>query len=96
MPLLHSVWFVMGLIFLINLPFGFWRAGAKRFSGPWFVAIHAPVVLSVGFRMLMGMRFLFATVPLFVGAFVLGQSLGGRLRRGPGSSALPFPEEGED
>lgn len=96
MPFLHSVWFVMGLIFLVNLPFGFWRAGSRRYSGPWFVAIHAPVVLAVGFRMLMGMRFLIATAPLFVGAFVLGQSLGGRLRRGPGPWGRPPRGEEED
>lgn len=83
MSFLHSFWFVLGLIFLMNLPFGYWRAGAKRFSGPWFLAIHAPVVLGIGFRLLMGMRLLFSTVPLFVGAFVLGQSLGGRLRPAP-------------
>jgi hypothetical protein len=91
MSLLHSLWFVAGLIFLVNLPFGFWRASARRFSGPWFVAIHAPVILAVGFRMLLGMRFLFATAPLFVGAFVLGQSVGGRLRGKP-DQPDPSPE----
>jgi hypothetical protein len=75
-----SLWLVAALVFLLNLPFGFWRARSRRFSGPWFVAIHAPVALSVGLRLLVGMRFMFTTLPVFVGAFFLGQSLGGRLR----------------
>ena len=75
---MHSLWLVATLVFLVNLPFGFWRARSRRYSGPWFLAIHAPVALSVGLRLLVGIRFMFATLPLFVGAFVLGQSLGGR------------------
>jgi hypothetical protein len=78
----HSLWLVAGLVFLLNLPFGFWRARSRRFSGPWFVAIHAPVALSVGLRLLVGIRFMFSSLPLFVGAFFLGQSLGGRLWAG--------------
>jgi hypothetical protein len=45
--------------------------------------------------MLVGMRLLFSTAPLFVGAFILGQSVGGRLRGRHGSdpSTLPTREE---
>ncbi len=80
MSILHSLWFVAGVVFLINLPFGYWRAGSRRFSRPWFVSIHAPVILAIGFRLLAGIRFVLGSVPLFVGAFFLGQSLGGKLR----------------
>ena len=80
MPILHSLWFIAGVIFLINLPFGYWRAGSRRFSRPWFVSIHAPVILAIGLRLLAGIRFVLGSVPLFVGVFFLGQSLGGRLR----------------
>jgi hypothetical protein len=90
---MHSLWLVATLVFLVNLPFGFWRASSRRYSGPWFLAIHAPVALSVGLRLLVGIRFMFATLPLFVGAFVLGQSLGGRFwalsSRTPGPRRLP-------
>ena len=68
------------LIFLLNIPFGYWRARTCRFSLPWFLAIHLPVGLSVGLRLLTGIRFMFGALPLFAGAFLLGQSLGGRLR----------------
>ena len=81
MQLLHSTWFVAGSIFLINLPFGFWRARTRRFSGPWFAAIHLPVFLTIGIRILAGVRFVFSSLPFFVGAFFLGQSLGGFLAK---------------
>lgn len=29
--------------FLVNVPFGYWRAGVRKFSPAWFVAIHAAV-----------------------------------------------------
>jgi hypothetical protein len=25
-------------VFVVNLPFGFWRAGVRKLSLPWFVA----------------------------------------------------------
>jgi len=80
MPFLHSIWFASGVVFLINLPFGAWRARSRKLSPSWFAAVHVPVVLAIGFRVLMGIRFMLATVPIFVGAFFLGQSVGGRLQ----------------
>jgi hypothetical protein len=71
------------LILLLNLPFGFWRAGVRKFSVPWFVAVHAPVPLAIGLRLASGLGFHAATLPIFVAAFFLGQFLGGRLRRTP-------------
>lgn len=82
MPSIHSLWTIAGIIFVINLPFGFWRAGVKRLSISWFVAIHAPVVLSIGIRILAGVPLRVSTLPLFVIMFFLGQSIGGRLRAG--------------
>jgi hypothetical protein len=71
---------VTGFIFLVNLPFGYWRARTEKLSVPWFLAIHLPVGLTVGFRILAGIRFMFGGIPFFVGAFFLGQSLGGKIR----------------
>lgn len=82
MPFLHSIWFASGVIFLMNVPFGAWRARSRKFSPPWFVAIHLPVFLAIGFRVLVGIRFMLATIPVFVGAFFLGQSVGGRIQPG--------------
>jgi hypothetical protein len=76
------------LILLLNLPFGYWRAGVRKFSPAWFVAVHAPVPLAIGLRLGFGMGFQLRTLPVFVAAFFLGQSLGGRLRR-PATAIQP-------
>jgi hypothetical protein len=68
------------VVLVVNLPFGFWRAGVKRFTLPWFVAVHAPVPLVVGLRVLSGLGWQLSTVPALAGAFLAGQFFGGRLR----------------
>lgn len=67
-------------VFVVNLPFGFWRAGVRRPSAPWFVAVHAPVPLVVLMRYASGLGFQLSTFPVLVGAFFAGQLVGGRLR----------------
>jgi hypothetical protein len=37
-------------VFVINLPFGWWRQGVRKFSPAWFVAVHAAVPLIVAAR----------------------------------------------
>ncbi|MBK8005818.1 MAG: hypothetical protein IPK12_18355 [Gemmatimonadetes bacterium] len=69
------------LIFLVNLPFGYWRAGLRKLSATWFVAIHAPVILIIAMRLALHMPFRVITLPLYVLAFFSGQSVGGWLRR---------------
>ena len=69
------------LIIVVNLPFGYWRAGVRKFSAPWFVAVHAPVLLVIGIRLLLGIPFAWWVLPVTVGAFALGQWLGGWWRR---------------
>jgi hypothetical protein len=65
---------------VLNLPFGFWRAGVRKFSPSWFLAVHAPVPLIVGLRLAAGLGWRLSTFPVLVGAFFGGQLLGGRLR----------------
>jgi hypothetical protein len=72
------------LILLVNLPFGYWRAGLRKLSLLWFVAVHAPVPVAVGLRYATGLGFRWATLPLFVAAYFLGQWLGARLGRRAG------------
>jgi hypothetical protein len=67
-------------ILILNLPFGYWRAGLRKFSFPWFVAIHAAVPLAIALRMSLGLRFRWANVPIFALAYFAGQFLGARLR----------------
>jgi hypothetical protein len=76
-------------VLFINLPFGYWRAGTRKFSWAWFLAVHGPVPLVVAVRLLAHLGFQLATVPVLVAAFFSGQVLGGRVRtwwRAEGSS----------
>jgi hypothetical protein len=68
------------IVFCLNLPFGYWRAGLTKLSPKWFVAIHAPVPLVIALRFVLGLPFRWATLPLFVAAYFAGQLLGARLR----------------
>lgn len=72
----------LGLVCAVNLPFGYWRAGLVKRSLPWIVAIHAPIPLVWLIRAMLGLEWRLATLPMFVGAYFLGQWLGGRLRPG--------------
>jgi hypothetical protein len=69
------------LVSLANLPFGYWRGGLARMSPAWFVAIHAPIPLVFLIRHWLGLDWRLASLPLFVGAYLLGQWLGSRARR---------------
>jgi len=77
---LVNLWSVAAIILLLNVPFGIWRAGVRRFSVPWFVAVHAPVPLAIGLRIGSGLGWRIAALPVFVAAYCAGQFLGGRLR----------------
>jgi hypothetical protein len=82
-------------VLLLNLPFGYWRAAVRKFSLPWFVAVHGAVPLVIALRIVAGLGWQLRTVPILVGAYLGGQLLGGgllRLRRGGG--APPGAERG--
>ena len=66
---------------LVNVPFGFWRAGARKFSAVWFMAVHAPIPLIVTIRLLAGVGWRLQTFPFFLAAYFGGQAVGGALRR---------------
>lgn len=79
-------WFIIGLgvTFLVNIPFGFWRAHAKRTGNrlEWALAVHLPVPLVVLMRYLAGLSWNLKGAPLilvFVLAYFLGQRTGGKL-----------------
>ena len=84
-----SLWTVAPLVFLLNLPFGYWRASVRKLSRQWFLAVHVPVPLVIALRIYSGLGFKLISFPVIVGAFFLGQFVGGRVRniiqgRGPG------------
>lgn len=68
-------------VLVLNLPFGWWRAGVRKFSWSWFLAVHAPIPLVVALRFASGLGFQWYTYPFLVGGFFGGQFLGARLRQ---------------
>jgi hypothetical protein len=70
-------------VLVLNLPFGYWRAGTERFSRGWFLAVHSPVPFVIAIRFLAHLGWQFVTFPVLVCAFFLGQLAGGFLRQGP-------------
>ncbi|HEX7176619.1 MAG TPA: hypothetical protein VF240_15245 [Pyrinomonadaceae bacterium] len=73
--------FVAVLVFVINLPFGYWRSRVPARSRQWFLAIHLPVPAVIALRVLSGLGWQLASFPVLVGAFFLGQYVGGCLPR---------------
>jgi hypothetical protein len=77
---MRNIWVVGLAILFLNLPFGFWRAGEKKFSLHWFLAVHLPVPLVVCIRAAAGLRWGLTTFPVFITAYFAGQFFGGKLR----------------
>ncbi len=68
-------------VLLLNIPFGYWREGVRKFSVLWFVFIHAPIPVVVVLRHVSGIGFSLHSYPILLSAFFLGQFLGSRYRR---------------
>jgi hypothetical protein len=68
-------------IFVVNLPFGYWREGVRKFSPAWFLAVHAAVPIVIVMRMSLGIQWSLTILPLMVAAYFGGQAGGARLRR---------------
>jgi hypothetical protein len=74
-----TLWIVAATVFLLNLPFGCWRARVRKFSPQWIMAIHLPVPLVIACRIVSGLGWHFITFPVMIGAFFCGQFVGGKL-----------------
>lgn len=68
------------VVFLLNIPFGYWRTSVPKYSWRWALAIHLPIPVVVLLRILSGIGFMPVSYPVLVGAFFLGQFTGGRLK----------------
>jgi hypothetical protein len=68
-------------VFLVNLPFGYWREGTRKFSLLWFVCIHAPIPAVIGLRIVSNLGFSLHSYPILLSAYFLGQFTGSRIRR---------------
>lgn len=67
---------VASLVFLLNIPFGYWRANVRKLSFPWFLSVHAPVPFIIALRLLSGMGFQLITFPFMIVAYFGGQFAG--------------------
>ncbi len=70
---------VMVVVFLLNLPFGYLRSNATKFSRQWMMAVHIPVPFVLLLRILSGLNWY--AIPLLVLSDIAGQIAGGRLRK---------------
>ncbi len=66
------------IVFLINLPCGFFRAKSEKMSKAWFFWVHAPIPFVIALRLLSGLGFKLYTFPIVITAYFLGQFIGGR------------------
>ena len=73
--------FVTIAVFVLNLPFGYWRETTKKFSLQWVLAIHLPVPIVIALRHLSGLGWQLHTYPFLIGAFFIGQYTGVLLQR---------------
>jgi hypothetical protein len=71
---------LMFIVFLINLPFGYMRSKAAKFSKNWMMAVHIPVPFVFLLRIFSG--FNWTVIPLLVLSDIAGQIAGGKLRKG--------------
>ncbi len=69
------------IIFTINIPFGYWREGVKKFSRDWFLAVHLPVPFIVAIRLFMGVKLTVPLFMLFVACYFSGQYTGSVIRK---------------
>jgi hypothetical protein len=65
--------------FLINLPLGFMRETSPKYSLRWFVFIHLSIPFIIALRLREG--FGWRIIPLTIACAVVGQIIGGRIRR---------------
>jgi hypothetical protein len=62
---------------IINLPFGYLRGDAKKFSVKWFLYIHLPIPAIFVMRTFVGLGA--RTIPVIVIGAIIGQIIGGRV-----------------
>lgn len=67
------------IVFVLNIPFSYWRANVKKFSLEWILSIHIPVPFIIAFRIFAKLGWEFYTFPILISVFFLGQFTGGKI-----------------
>lgn len=73
-----TIYELMLIVFLINLPFGYLRSKHDKFSRKWMIAIHVPIPFVFLLRIFSG--FGWTVIPFVILSDIAGQIVGGRLR----------------
>ena len=68
-------------VLVLNIPFGSWRAGVRKFSLQWILAVHLPIPFVVALRIFSGLGWSPVSFPFVIAAYLTGQYLGAALRR---------------
>jgi len=79
---MSGVLLLAGLILVavaINIPFGYLRQGSEKFTFAWYFYVHISIPLIIYLRIKAGFSWKF--IPLTLGGAVLGQLIGGKIRR---------------
>lgn len=64
---------------LVNIPLGFLRQATEKFSFAWYFYIHISIPLIIYLRIKSG--FSWKIIPLTIAGAVIGQIIGGRVRK---------------
>ncbi len=86
MYMITALIWVTIFIFLFNIPFGYWRINVKKFSLQWVLAVHIPVPFIITLRFMTPIGFAWYTYIFLVGAFFLGQRIGGSIHNRMGKT----------
>lgn len=69
------------IVFIFNIPFGYWRNNVTKYSFQWFLAIHFPVPFIILLRIFSDIGFHWITYVFMVASFFGGQFTGGKIHR---------------
>ncbi len=81
MPFADRVIILIAVALLSNLPLGYLRRGARKFSAKWFLYIHASIPFLILLRIGMGISLWY--IPFSIVFAVAGQIIGARLKTVP-------------
>lgn len=70
---------LIALTIVINIPLGYLRQAVEKFSFAWYFYIHISIPLIIYLRVKSG--YSWKLIPLTLGGALLGQIVGGRIRK---------------
>ena len=86
MHIIPALAITTAVAFTSNLPLGFWRAGQRKFSWRWFLAVHLSIPLVIFVRISLGISLWYVWIG--IAAAIGGQILGGLARKRWRSNSL--------